>query len=163
MIFEPELIPCVTRHKRSDFQIHLHSPSKQHPFLRAKKQTVVDCFTFGLRLNQRRINPVKHYLWFTSFVQEMKIEEDLVFVAPDCDWVGEVSTRQIAREWIKKCVGAKVLVVPGTFLFDKVDNIIGYAIKQHQNVSHLDWVHSFSRYINSYPKRTKRWTFDMLI
>lgn len=157
---KPKFIPCVTSKHKSDFEVHLMSPSIKNELRKAKTQTIVDCFTYGLKRNYRRINPHKHYEWYVDLVNDLQTEDDLVFVAPDWDWLKE-DFCYLNKLWEKKIHNAKCLIVPETYLFDKVEHVVGYAIKAGQNKTHPEWTHSFSQfYTDRLDGPTKLWTYD---
>ena len=157
----PKWIPCMTGRTESEYNIHLISPSSRNPFVKAKKQTIVDCLTYGLRLN-KKLDPFKHYLWYIDFVKEHENDDELVFIVPDCDWLGGVKTSKIADKWLATITTDKCLKIPGTFLFDKV-TCIGYALAVHQSGPvHPRWTHSFSKFFKPVNVMPKRWTYDSL-
>lgn len=144
-------------------RIHLCSPTVYRPLIRALETTLVDCFTFGLRLNRHRIDPVKHYEWYIDFVKEHQHENDLVFVAPDWEWIG--NTRNLEERWLSEITHAACMIVPKTELFDRVskDQVVGHALQRGQTLAHPEWTHSFSQfYCNQLSGPTKLWTYDTL-
>ena len=161
---KPTLVPCITGKKTSGYDVHLFSPSKRNPLVRAKQQTIVDCLTHGLRIDRgKHLDPVSHYLWYVDFVSEVQGENDLVFVAPDCDWLEPHHVHMIKDRWLEKITTRNCLVVPGTCLFEK-SNCVGYALQPKQSGPvHPEWTHSFSETYKQIEGQTKRWTFDTII
>ena len=157
---KPTLIPCVTRSK-NEYDVHLFSPSKRKALVRARKQTIIDCLTYGLQRNMH-LDPIDHYNWYVDFVAEHQKEEGLVFVAPDCDWLEEKEVRKIGESWLNKVHTNQCLKVPETFLFPLVE-CVGHALKPHMTgPTHPDWTHSFSSFHIPIVGDTKRWTYDRL-
>lgn len=159
----PILIPCVTG-KNLKFDIQLTSPTKNKPFVRGNKMTIVDCFTYGLILN-RHIDPLKHYKWYTDFVKEHQEEDDLVFVAPDYNKL--LKDDYIGEYWLTSIDKARCLVVPYTFLFtqyhrfDRYNKIVGYALSKFQDGPiHPIWTHSFSKFYKPLKTQPRIWTYD---
>lgn len=154
----PQYIPCVTSSKNpTKFDIHLISPRKNKPLHKAINKTIIDCFTFGL-IRNRHINPYKHYEWYIDLVEELQEDSTLVFVAPDWEWLND--TAYLNELWEQKIYTANCLVVPDTYLFDKVKNVVGYALKNYQNTAHPEWTHSFSKSYRELDGPTELWTYD---
>ena len=166
-IEKPEWIPCITARVTSDnfkdFEQnskHLISVSPKTPLVKARDLTIVDCRTYGLWKN-RSIAAVKHYLWFMDFAKDMQ-QEDLVFIPPDADWLGKETDRQLADRWFSLIEDSvKCLVVPNTAIFDLIKNPVGYAVRANQGlITHPEWTHTFTRYYDPTPRKTKLWTYD---
>jgi hypothetical protein len=157
----PTFIPCVTV-SREAHKKHLCSPTKRKPLLRAEELTIVDCFTFALRLNSRRIDPLDHYKWFIDLAEEIQHEDGVVLIAPDCDWLGTELTLELSDTWLSK-INAKVMPVVHSNLFNMIEfeNTVGYAINSKYNgPAHPVWTHSFSQYYNQLNGPTELWTYD---
>ena len=171
LIEEPEWIPCITARVTldnfKDFEQnskHLISVSPKVPLVKARDLTIVDCRTYGLWRN-RSTDPIKHYLWFIDFAKDIQQEEeDLVFIPPDADWLGKDMDHQLADRWLALVSdSAKCLVVPDTALFDLITNPVGYAVRANQGlITHPEWTHTFTRYYNRAPRKTKFWTYDSI-
>lgn len=156
---QPDFIPCVTgREDRREYDFCLISPSSRTKFKKAKIQTIIDCLTFGLKLN-KHLDPLKHYLWYVDFVAEYQNDTSLVFIVPDCDWLGVIKTKVIAERWLSKVTTDRCLKVPHSYLFDKVP-AMGHALANQSAPVHPDWTHSFSRLYKELDGVTKRWTYD---
>ena len=159
---KPTKIQCVTGQQVSTHKEHLCSPTRKNGLLMAEEQTIVDCFTFGLRLNKRRIDPVEHYTWFIGLAEEIQHEEGIVLIAPDMDWIGEDITLALSDIWLSK-INAKVMPVTHSYLFSQIEleNTIGYAVNgKHNGPSHPEWTHSFSKFYKQLKGPTNRWTYD---
>lgn len=170
LVSKPEWIPCITtlishrdpkvfeRNRR-----HLISISPKIPFVKAQDLTIVDCRTYGLMKN-RNIDPLKHYLWYISFAQDLVEERGIVFIPPDADWLGPEIDVRLAREWLSKIgENAPCLVVPGTAIFNLIKNPVGYAVRASQGfITHPEWTHCFTRYYDRTPRETKLWTYDSI-
>ena len=159
---KPIRIPCVTGQRESAHKKHLCSPSRRNCLIRAEELTIVDCLTFGLMLNRRRIDPVDHYKWFTELAEEIQHEEGIVVIAPDMDWLGEDITFEISDLWLSR-IHVKVMPVVHSYLFKQIafEDTVGYAINGKFNgPSHPEWTHSFGKFYKDIDGATKLWTYD---
>jgi hypothetical protein len=159
---EPTYIPCVSGKKTSIHTRHLCSPTKTRGLLRASELTLVDCFTFGLKLNKHRINPIEHYRWYIDLANEIQHDKDIVLIAPDFDWLGEAVTLELADKWLSR-ITAKTMTVVDSYLHKQIqfDNTVGYALtKGCVGPVHPEWTHSFSQHYSPINGHTKLWTYD---
>jgi len=159
---KPILIPCVTGQRESTHKRHLCSPTVRNPLLKAEETTIVDCFTFGLKLNRRRIDPVEHYKWFVDLAAEIQYEEGIVLIGPDMDWLGEDIVFEISDLWLSK-IDVKIMPVVHSYLFKQIkfEDTVGYAINgMYNGPSHPEWTHSFSKFYKNIDGETKLWTYD---
>ncbi len=159
---KPTLIPCNTGKTNTNHRRHLYSPSEKRGLIRASEQTIVDCFTYGLKLNRRRIDPKTHYLWYISLAETIQHDPDIVLIAPDFDWLGPEITAELAELWLQK-ITVKTITVPGSYLFDRIpfENTVGYALTSNRTGPvHPKWTHSFSQYYGKIDGVTDLWTYD---
>ncbi len=159
---KPTLIPCMTGRPRSPHEIHLYSPTITRPLVRASKTTIVDCFTFGLKRNANRIDPVAHYNWFVDMAKELQHEDGIVLIAPDPEWLGDEITLDLASKWLSN-VDSKVMPVVGSYLHSQIpfEKTVGYALNaKTSGPAHPEWTHSFSQYYKQLEGETKLWTYD---
>lgn len=138
-------IPTVTGNRGLDlaYEVALCSPSRDRPILiRGSILTIVDCHTRYLRNRPAGVNALLHYLWFCDFVKQNMHDPDLVFIAPDADWLG-LDSAMVVAAWP---LNAKCLAIPGTMLFPLLTNVHGHALVPGGEVlAHPEWVHHFSR------------------
>ncbi len=147
-------IPTVTGRQICKHDIALCSASLNRGCVLGKALTVIDCHTFYLRKIRNVDLAVQHYLWLCEFAAMHATRDDLVFVAPDFDWLGPQITASLAAKWP---VVQNALVVPGSLLFNHVKDPIGWAVTPRHRPPEIpkdvNWVHHFSQTFTVYPAR----------
>lgn len=158
----PTYIPCVTGRSHSEHKIHLCSPTKNRELVRATETTLVDCFTFGLKLNRHRINPVDHYRWYIDFAKDIQHEDGIALIAPDFDWLDKKVVLELSDIWMSN-VSSNVFTVVDSYLYEQIpfEKTIGYALTARcAGPVHPKWTHSFSKFYAPINGKTDRWTYD---
>lgn len=138
-------IPTITGRVDTAHTVALCSPSVKKGLRRGSKLTIVDCYTYYLRKFASQLG-MSHYRWLADFAKDNLSDPSLVFVAPDCDWLGETFTQEYLELWPRH---GKQLVVYGSALFAEIHNPVGWAITTRCRPEvipyHISWVHHFSQ------------------
>lgn len=147
-------IPTVTGRHVCNHGIALCSASASRGCVTGTELTIIDCHTFYLRKARDVDRATSHYLWLCEFAEQWGSQEDLVFVAPDFDWLGPEVSSALASKWPTTL---HTLVVPGSLLFDRVEAPIGWAVTPRHRPAevpaHIQWVHHFSQTFEPYAGR----------
>lgn len=157
-----QYVPTTTgRRKPVEHPVHLCSPSAK--WARPEDNSnlvIIDCHTYYLR-SFASDKAVDHYKWLCEYVAAYKNKQDqlTVFVAPDWDWADPYS--KLDHLWPHP---EYQLVVPGSRLFGKVKDPVGWAIagrcRPDSIPESVNWVHHFSQQFTPYENINAWQTYD---